>query len=207
MSAALLLAAFEAFVKDAGTTKTYSDALKYSFLSTAQRAVLKHAPITKLDEAVALKAYTSITAGLSDAPTDYFRPVIGEYTTADTPAVTIPIKYRSNFERSKNRNPFAGGSVFDPYFYVYRDTGVSPSIMKIKWVMATYPGTFNANLYYIIVPPDISASQDEIISGFDDAILLYGKFMVHLSEGQATLAESARQAFFQNLGVSSGNNQ
>lgn len=207
MSATLLLAAYESLIKDAGTTKTYSDNLKYSFLSTAQRAVLKYAPAEKLDEAVAIKAYTSITAGLSDAPTDYFRPVIGEYTTADTPAVTIPIRYQSNFERGRNRSSFMGGSIYDPIFYAYRDTSVSPSKMKIKWVLATYPATFNANLYYIIVPPDISASQNEIISGFDDAILLWAKYMIHLAEGQATLAETTRQGFFNLLGVNNGNNQ
>lgn len=182
MSAANLLTMAGLITKDPSHNK-YSESLKYQMLSIAQRALVRRLHLKFLRN-ITEEASLAFTDSKTDAPTNFFRPVYMEVSGSKLPVDLIEV---SDLSLLQNTN--FGGDDESPRYFVYVLSGVT----KLKYRATSTEQT--VVFYYIKEPTDVSASQDEVVIGFDNLILDFFKYLFHMAEGQTDLAGQALQHF------------
>ena len=168
----------------------YSATKKYEMLSVAQSAIVTLIDLRYLDFLKKVKSHTSISSpGTFDLESDYLRHCYWE-TSNGNPIENIQLQ-----ERSVLRNEIYGGNDLQPVWYVYRDG----TTKKGRVVLTTYSLLSSTDQFYVMKPPDIGASQEPVIEGFDAHILSYVKYMFHMLEGQADLAQASYSVFLKSI--------
>lgn len=184
MTTAQLLALAGVITKDPGHAE-YSSTIKYSMLSAAQEAIatfLHHSYLRQLKTKV---ARTSIaTPGSFNLESDFLRPAYFERDSDEVEVEFMDIETKGSLQ-----NSIEGGTDTRPRWIMYDSSGT----LKGQILVDSYP--FTGSQWYIRRPPVLSASQEPLIVGFDNLLLLYFKHLFHLTEGQAELAAIALKSF------------
>lgn len=184
MTTAQLLALAGVLAKDP-SNDVYTATIVYSMFTAAQEAIATSLHHSYLRQLKSKEARASIaTPGTYDLETDFLRPC---YIERDSDGVEVEFLELESKGLLQNANE--GGTDRRPRWIMYNDSGT----MKAQILVDTYP--FTGTEYYIKRPPTIGASQEPVIIGFDNLMIIYFKHLFHLAEGQAELAAIALKEF------------
>lgn len=191
MSSAVLIDLAGVITKDPNHNK-YTSVQKYRMLSAGQEAIVTLVDIEYLDNLKKLKTHTTIASpGTFSLESDYLRHAYFSFSNGTTEVEYIHVE-----DKGMLRNSIRGGTDLQPVWYTYLN---SSNVLTGKVIISTYSLLDNSEQYYIRKPPEISASQEPILIGYDAQILAYFKHLFHLMEGQANLATSSYQVFLSML--------
>ncbi len=191
MSSANLLSLARIISKDPDHS-AYTSIQKFEILSAGQEAIVRLIDVDYLDNLKKLKSHTSIASpGTFTVETDYIKNAYFSFSDGSTEVEYIGVE-----EKGKLRNSMRGGTDVQPIWYTYLN---SSNVLTGKVILSTYSLLDNSEQYYIMRPPEIALGQEPLIIGFDDSLLAYFKYLLHLMEGQAELSQIAYQSFMSSL--------
>lgn len=180
-------------VKD-GNHDDYPEARKEELLSIAQENVARLLPIKYLRELVKKVSPGSISASGIALETDFLKPAY--FATS----AGVPIRWLEVEDLGLLQNTIEGGTDIRPRWYYEEVSGT----LTLFVLVDSYPLTGTV-LHYIQKPPTLeSGVQDPKIVGFDHLMLLHAKYIIHISEGQAQLAQVAKNAFDEDIARMNG---
>ena len=184
MTIAQLLALGRVICKHPNHAK-YVNTIKYSMFTAAQEAIANSLHYSYLRQLKTKVARASIaTPGTYTLNTDFLRPAYLERDSDD-----VEVEFLEIEDKGLLQNALEGGTDNRPRWIMYDDAGT----MKGQILVTTY--AFTGTHWYIKRPPTLSASQEPLIVGFDNLLLIYFKHLFHLIEGQTELSAITLKEF------------
>jgi hypothetical protein len=168
----------------------YPKTVKYDMLSVAQNSIIKLIDSTHLN---ALKniSVVNATSGSFNLPSDFFEKV----SLINTNDNYKEINYISPENLGVLYSDWYGRTNTKPSWYIVRESGT----LKAYVTAPDLSGLTSLRLIYIVEPPKLSDSQNPYLIGFESSIILYFKYLFHLTEGQEQLAALAYKSFLDSI--------